>query len=280
MHMKLPEAVAVLAQRASLLATGEVAPSREPLHPPVALLLYSTALHAAPSALRTQIMVEEAAPGARTAFVSILARCTQLTNVCHSPKLFSMTCKSLLLLHDCGVWGEDVRRAQAHFIGRVRTAGMKRLDLQAVTDLCLLIAAFRRGDDQRRPRAWYIAMARLREDCREDALSMGMDIPIAGRVAGSVHTMQDTLGPELQAAVVHAGCAFVAEGASRVRVIKAPDIADYLVAVAHLQLPVPEDVLKVCALQVRGTKVCEAIPQDFSVFECAESFHVGNLPPE
>jgi hypothetical protein len=82
-------------------------------------------------------------------------------------------------------------------------------------------------------------LARLKEVVSEHTLYL----PTAGRIAASVSAMQDTLRPWLQVAIVDAGSLFVTSKSSQG--VEARDVANYLEAVAQLQLPVPKDVVKV-----------------------------------
>ena len=242
MHVQLPRAIAVLADRAAYLATSEAVPLGERMHAPVALMLYSSTLQAAPAALCRQLMHDEELGDGRRALESILARCVYNRMFYTKPKFVSMTCKSFILLHDAGIWAEGVRKFQMQFLGRMSTAIIRRLDIEAVVDLCALIAAYRAAPEQRRPRAWYMAMARLREIVSDSDLHL----PIASRIVSSVIRMQDTLHPGLQAAVV--GAARRCMTAWPLKALKPTDIAAYLEAAAQLELPVPEEAVTVRVL--------------------------------
>jgi hypothetical protein len=138
LDQKLPQAIAVLAERTLFLTIAENVPLGERMHPPSALLLYSSALHAAPAAVRKEVLFDS---GARSALEAILARCTKHKDFCSKAKFVSMTCKSLMLLHECNAQESEVRRAQAEFLSRLRTASMNQLDIEAIADLCALMAA-------------------------------------------------------------------------------------------------------------------------------------------
>lgn len=244
LHVLLPQAIAVLAGRAAYLATSESVPLGERMHAPVALMLYSSTLHAAPAALCRQVMHEEELASGKQALQYILVRCIRHRMFSSKSKFASMTSRSFILLLDAGVWPEGVRKAQAEFLGRVSTAGVKQFDIEAVADLCSLVAAFKAAPGQRKPRAWYIAMERLKEIVSDSDLHL----PAASKIAGSVARMQHTLHLGLQAAVIRTGRQCVEEPPSKAP--KPTDIADYLVAAAQLQLPVPKDVVKVCFPQL------------------------------
>lgn len=129
MNFRLPEAVCELADRAAYLATVEDIGPGERLHAPVALLLYSTTLHAAPPALTKYVMQHQHARGA---FESILQKCILQRSFSHIPRDVSMVCKALILLHECGVEGGiQLHRCVRHGMAKIQSGMAITIDKDA-----------------------------------------------------------------------------------------------------------------------------------------------------
>jgi hypothetical protein len=242
LHLSLPKdlpgAISALAVRAANLATDPQIPLQDRLLPPIALNLYTSLLSVAPVALKLQIRDDVRA---FSALEALLRPCSQQKRLTLDPRLASMICCSLTRLHKCGIWMRAVRKSHAVFLSQVRGPAVRGYDAAAVADLCVSIATFRTAAEQRPPRAWYIAISRIKELSGSRPILLGW----AAKMAASMWQMQYTPPKALQDVIVHAG-SHAAAAASCSDKVRPSNVAEYLMAVAHLKLALPTEAAKVC----------------------------------
>lgn len=257
-HAQLPAAIVALIERTVYLATSENVPLGGRVHPPVALLQISSALHAAPDILQRKVMPDGSSSRVDQALRSVLKRCIDRREFHRESRFVSMTCKSLVLLHEAGICTDTVRVLQAKYLGYMRTNCVKVLDIQSVLDLCALMATFRAAPDQRRPRAWYTCLARLEELVAQEALTL----PHAGKFARSAGKMQGKLQPWLQNSIIEAGVQFAKPQSAQKKQAQARDVVQYLAGTAEMKLPIPKGVVQVrcplCEVLAKGVEMTQA----------------------
>lgn len=250
---QLPLAIAMLIAKADGQANACTVPNRK-VHPPIALKLTADLLKASPQPLLQSVLAKQEVADA---LPSILQACCTYKPFLQNPKYASMIFHSLVTLRECGAFRVWVNKACYSTLGRIRLLQVAKYDLPALEGLCWLIVQFRKNQEQRLPRVWWIAMRQIEELASVDTLQFGHAARIAESIAAIGKAPKPAIESALRESATQAATPGIRQAVSPVAVSK------YLDAAARLRLHIDVEVVKVRTESIRN---CSCLPHGASRF--------------